>query len=247
MQNNAEKYQEVYNYILELTQNTSVELMKIYSEPTTGKRYNRKTKFIIPKYNNSNNKDFRISEQEARFVFINLHDRFSFPGYRYSIETPTKNVYQFSGTNSRSAQSDLSFFDEENQLINIEFKAHNAPKESIEKDFEKLIKEEYYGAWIHIIKNENTNTIETLFDKYKNCFNELFTNSNDDLPNKILPISFHIIILKKNILLSKKGIFNCRNYNNFFEISFNDWNTNKIQDQIIINDWQIDNFSNLFI
>ncbi len=48
----------------------------------------------------------RISEQESRVLFCSLLDRTY--GYFYSIETPTKEKYQFSGKNPLSARSDLS-------------------------------------------------------------------------------------------------------------------------------------------
>ena len=108
----------------------------------------------------------RISEQEARTLYCtNLNTT----QYYYSIETPTQDVYQQTGTTPISASSDLSIYvhngQEFQKMVNIEFKAHNVEFEKIRKDIEKLVKERIEGNWFHTLKNIDNGTLPSLFGK----------------------------------------------------------------------------------
>jgi len=204
----------INEYLLELMQETSRELLKIYFD-----KPNRKTLLKFPKYRTG---EIRISEQELRFVITNLHGQFPHPNLYYSIETPTENDYSFDkdAKRKRSAASDLSFYHNDEKVINIEIKAHNPEQKAINKDIEKLAGENCNGAWIHILKNENKGTVKTLFKKFEIAFHE-FNNSNK-------PISFHILILETQTLLSRKGKENENNYsNNIFNIDYPLWHNLK--------------------
>lgn len=108
----------------------------------------------------------RISEQELRFIFVEQFKKKTQEVKKnnlfYSIETPTVNYYDFSGTNSprvvsdkeheregvgRAANIDLVIFEKKDEkklkrVALIEFKAHNPDKDDYLKDICKLINEE---------------------------------------------------------------------------------------------------------
>jgi len=231
----------INKYLLELVQETSKELLKIYFE-----KPNSKTLLKFPRYKN---RMIRISEQELRFTLINTHEQFMHSNLNYSIETPTKEVYKFSGKSKRSASSDMSFYNNGKKVINIEFKAHNPKQESINKDIEKLVRENCNGAWIQVFKTEDSGTVKKLFKKFESAFKE-FSNSK-------MPISFHILILETKTLLSRKGKENEKNYSkNIFNIKYKLWeelkskpgkyqfyNGNNLTTEEPPNeDWQIDIF-----
>ena len=113
-------------------------------------------------------KTIRISEQEARFLFVkHVEDSTE---YFYSIEAPTKGKYSFTGTNQRSGSVDVCLYDEMlNRKHLIEFKALNGGIDSISKDFEKLFndEEDLNNFFIHILKNTNSGTIGNVEAKYK--------------------------------------------------------------------------------
>ena len=120
-------------------------------------------RLILPK---RRSQDVRISEQEARFLYCSILNGLN---YYYSVETPTKYKYIQKGKTPQSAASDLSLYGYDNnvfnKVVNIEFKAHNPPKEHIRKDIEKLLKENIIGNWFHTLKNIDKKTLKILFNK----------------------------------------------------------------------------------
>lgn len=222
--------------LLELVQETSMELIKIHFDLS-----DRKTRLLFPRKKKG---DIRISEQELRFTFSNILNQSPYPRFQYSVETPTLQDYCFSNGKSKSASSDLSLYLDNNKVLNIEFKAHNPSQPTIDKDIEKLCREDCNGAWIHIFKNENKRTVETLFNKFEQAFN------NQNL--SIKPISFHILILETKTLLTRKGKDSENDYtNNIFNIDYSLWrnqppgryqycNGKLINDATQEIDWQID-------
>lgn len=229
----------INKYLLELVQETSRELLKIYFD-----KPNRRTLLKFPQYRKQ---DKRISEQELRFALTNLHGQFSHPKLYYSVETPTLEEYSFSGKGKRSAASDLSFYHNDEKVLNIELKAHNPAQKAIDKDIEKLVNENCNGAWIHLLKNEDSGTVKTLFEKFEKAFHK-FNHSKK-------PISFHILILETQTLLSRKGKDKENDYsNNIFNIDYSLWKNLKQGKYQYINgkpstevnpdeDWQIDKFN----
>ncbi|RLF01280.1 MAG: hypothetical protein DRJ64_10845 [Thermoprotei archaeon] len=120
--------------------------------------------------------DQRISEQEARFVYCSVLNKSNF---FYSIETPTEKRY---GDGNRSASTDLSIYKYMNgfrKLADVEFKDHNARFEEIEKDVKKLVNEGITGNWFHLLKNINSRTLKSLFNKIERA---LIVNYSDKIP-----------------------------------------------------------------
>ena len=225
----------IHNYILELIKETSIELLKINLDNPS----DRKTRLKFPKYRNGKK---RISEQELRFVMTHLLSS----DFYYSIETPTLEKYSFSEGGERSAATDLSVYHNDLKILNIELKAHNPGQKSIDKDIEKLVREDCDGAWVHLLVSERSNSVEALFKKFIKAFENKHSKR---------PISFHILILDTMTLLSRKGKINESDYsNNIFNINYSHWknlnlgtyqylNGEPILDQSIENDWQINKFS----
>lgn len=175
---------EVYEYQKE----SNKESNAVQSPQKIGSR------IIFPK--NSNEED-RISEQELRFIFVeqfNKSEEVKENQLFYSVETPTKSFYYFSGEEGpkcipdkehnehkgeegagRSGNIDLVIFQRNGKNVNrvalIEFKALNPVKKSYEKDFCKLNNEgESEGIlkyFIQIVKNHDGRTIESINDKIK--------------------------------------------------------------------------------
>ena len=188
---------KILKYLLELTRMSAQELINIYDNCINRNRNQIDTSIkIISEKGKS-----RISEQEFRFVMAILHSKphININGYTQSIETPTsRKDYSFSGRKPQNAWSDLSFFDNDKCILNIEFKAHNPSPQNINKDIEKLCKEPTLGAWCHIFKNERENTVETLFNKF---IKALEWGKYRD--SKTKSIAFHILILGSRTLLSR--------------------------------------------
>jgi len=111
----------------------------------------------------------RVSEQEARFAFVESLCR---ENLRYSVEVPTTKIYRFSGKSGdkQSAQTDLQVRDwNENGVCNVEFKstgftpdASHERKQKIYKDIEKLLREPWWGLWFHLLESVNRSTIPNL-------------------------------------------------------------------------------------
>jgi hypothetical protein len=131
----------------------------------------------------------RISEQELRFLFVEEFLREPNNGYYYSVETPTKEKYKFGKTNDdikidasgRSASIDMCIFKKCNEnkyhrLLNIEFKNANASQKSISKDILKLMHEEENGAFVLLLKNTNSGTLNNLADKRDGVIDKLIAS-----------------------------------------------------------------------
>lgn len=228
---------DIHEHLLSLVQKTSIELIKIYSGKSK-----RDTSLIFPEYKNGGK---RISEQELRFTLIKLQEKLNTPGLNYSVETPTKEDYSFSKKGKRSASSDLSFYYNDNKVLNIELKAKNPVQQAIDKDIEKLVRENCGGAWIHLFEKENSGTVKALFRKFENAFNK------QKLSKK--PISFHILILDTKTLLSRIGRENDYS-NNIFNIDYSLWKNIEQENIGLVNekpkirvhfqgDWQIVKFN----
>lgn len=132
---------------------------------------------IFPRYRNNK---LRVSEQEMRFAFVEELRRM-FPQWSYSIETPTQEKYYFKDDVPRvdpqmgqSAQFDLTIYEGERILANIEFKAHNCPQKEMEKDFLKLTEDRKNDpniarVFIHIFDTFTTRTFNNVKKKVANC------------------------------------------------------------------------------
>jgi len=176
---------------------------------------------IFPKYNNGK---IRISEQEARIIFLKILDSCN---YCYSIETPTLEKYIFSvnseyenpNKEGRSACTDICIYDKAlNRVVNIELKAHIPKQMSFNKDFEKLFNEEKptIKNWFHLLENKDSGTFKSLKDKFITATKEAhkkYPNKNKDIT-----ILFNICVLKPKLLFQKT-----LKYSNITDESINDF------------------------
>ena len=141
-------------------------------------------------YLKTGNKETRISEQEAKQIFIQLLER---EGYTYSVETPTLcHKYKFSkdkdkekeivpriddkagqsGNIDVSIYNDIKLDSSKKFLCHIEFKAKNPVKHDIQKDILKLYNEDTFSQtnyFVHVIIKADGKTISSLLDKYVAC------------------------------------------------------------------------------
>lgn len=116
----------------------------------------------------------KMREPEVRYVYCKMLEE---KGYKFGLEVPTKEDYSFKGKKSRSALTDLSIFDGEK--INIEFKEGQPTQDQVDKDIEKLIREQNPGIWFHIFQTRNSNpehsrgTLKTLINKLNKSISTL--------------------------------------------------------------------------
>jgi len=191
-----------------------------------------KSLLFFPKKNNNS---VRVSEQEARFAFVEALFKKNY-GYKYCIETPTKKAYKFSDGKPRqddagqSALIDLSL-SKNKELIHIEFKEGNPREDAITKDIVKLCHEDVEKAvWFHLLKNSDLGTLRSIFDKFISAFHHI-----DKFKKK--EIYFHIYILEKELSFSKK--LNLQEYReDFFDFTYdkiekdgNGWKSIKIEEK----------------
>jgi hypothetical protein len=168
------------------------KLLKIGSENALRKE--QESKLIFPQYS-VNEKKRRVSEQEARFIFIREIEQ-NYEGY-YSVETPTILPYRFSikgeklehpqimsqfctykgdENGGRSGEIDVCLYDNNGKRVHlIEFKSDLASPFEMEKDFLRLKYEpfecEATNYFVHIKEKHENQTIKTLIERYKNVFN----------------------------------------------------------------------------
>ena len=192
----------ILEFFLERNQESARELINLYHS----NNQIRTTSFRIPHH--PINQKLRISEQEFRFMMGCIMEKYKSenPNITFAVENPTKGKYKFSSKakNETTAFTDMAFFNQNHRLIlNIEFKAENVGPAIIEKDIEKLCKESVLGGWCHIFKElaptYPQTTMKSLFGKFSKALAKHYQ------PNFTCPMSFHILILEKRTLLSRKG------------------------------------------
>lgn len=170
----------------------------------------------------------RISEQELKQLFIEVFIK-DYTSLFYSIETPTVNKYSFTNEPNKikvgdeddkgqSALLDMCIFKKGKEfyerILNIEFKHKNATEKNISKDILKLIHEEPNGAFILLLKNTDSGTLKSVFNKFSNSFeahnNKWKENKNIQLiilsleeKEKGKPFLIHRIIKEKSLTRDK--------------------------------------------
>ena len=172
--------------IITNTFNTISEVYRTQMEnQKIGTYNNNSSRIIFPLKRESKDKkeEFRISEQELRFVFVEEFNKYyskEWDAY-YSVETPTRKRYDFSNKempckvdypNGQSAMVDFSIFLKEQDKLTrvalIEFKALNPDKQSYMKDYVKLLNEDQkFVYFIMIVKSANDRTIKSIAEKIK--------------------------------------------------------------------------------
>ncbi len=107
----------------------------------------------------------RVSEQEAKQLLIeNLRGSM----FSYTVETPTKEIYGFTGVGQRNAMTDLTLYSKGLRYVNIEFKSGGFSPERLKhgmitKDIAKLAKENVNGYWFHTLTNVDRASLDCLW------------------------------------------------------------------------------------
>lgn len=168
---------ELHNVFSKIIDRTFDKLSDIY-KCNLDEKPSKASRLVFPHYGCSGK--LRISEQELRFVFVETFNQYcSENGLElyYSIETPTKNKYDFRGEiptpskEGRSAMFDLVIFDKaQTHLALIEFKAGNPNEKSHHKDLLKLSNpkegsNDTLRYFIEIVENSDDDTIKSLESK----------------------------------------------------------------------------------
>ena len=243
---------KLLEFLLELNQMSFRYLLEVQSGSanTTGK-------LIFPTYSTSHRKsEVRISEQELRFAYTAVLERSGiFQPYYYSVETPTDKLYGFSNPTSpgRSAMSDLSLYarnetaknkkEQFTKVCNMECKARNPHKDSINKDILKLALEKEVGAWGHLLISQDRDTLKELFRKFIDSFNNVLSKSKNQLKHFDKAYFFAIGILEKKLLLTRKILpGDIRgDLSNIFSIDYE--KLKKVEPgRQMINEWQVELF-----
>jgi hypothetical protein len=226
----------LFEYLLELNQEAAMELFRtrdyqLHNTPSL-ETQNKKTLLVFPE----KGKELRISEQELRFVIVNLHGLFNHLKLDYAIEVPTDLKYSFSGKGSRSGSTDLSFYSGSTKVLNVEFKANVQPQKNFDKDIEKLFNENVHGAWCHLLLNEDSGTLRKIFEK--------LVNSCKKFGNPKKPLFFSFLILNKRTLITRKGLdSDVIGFlpSKIFTLTYSDYSKLPVGKHFI-GDWQIDKF-----
>ncbi len=170
--------------IIDNTFKTINEVYRTQKENQEIERNNNSSRIIFPLKRDSKGRkeEFRISEQELRFVFVEEFNKYcnkkNWDAY-YSVETPTSKRYDFSkkekpckvdSPNGQSAMVDFSIFLKEQDKLTrvalIEFKALNPDKQSYMKDYVKLLNEDQKLVYfIMIVKSANARTSNSIAEK----------------------------------------------------------------------------------
>ena len=179
----------VKNHIDVIIKNTFNTISEVYRTQMENQKIgtcnNNSSRIIFPLKRESKDKkeEFRISEQELRFVFVEEFNKYCSKNWDayYSVETPTSKRYDFSNKempckvdypNGQSAMVDFSIFLKEQDKLTrvalIEFKALNPDKQSYMKDYVKLLNEDQkFVYFIMIVKSANDRTIKSIAEKIK--------------------------------------------------------------------------------
>lgn len=179
----------VKNHINDIVENTFKTIIEVYrtqkENQKIGTNNNNSSRIIFPLKRESKDKkeEFRISEQELRFVFVEEFNKYCSENWDayYSVETPTSKRYDFSNKENpckvdypkgQSAMVDFSIFLKEQDKLTrvalIEFKALNPDKQSYMKDYVKLLNEDQkFVYFIMIVKSANVRTSMSIAEKIK--------------------------------------------------------------------------------
>ena len=174
--------------VFEINRRTCVSLWHMVNAEGTPRGLS--PRLVAPRKRDGN---VRVSEQEARFLYCDVLNTL---GYYYSVETPTQETYRQTGEGYRSASSDLTLYwmqaDRLEKIFNMEFKANMPPQAHIDKDMEKLVREQVPGGWFHLLKNANSRTLTLLFQKMANALLQ-YAERPDDAGTLSLVFSFCVL------------------------------------------------------
>jgi hypothetical protein len=194
----------------ELIETSLEELLEIGSE-TAPPPAASDSRIIYPVKRDTNTNKRRVSEQEAKQLFLKQLENQTH--FFYSVETPTLKTFRFQGLSApalandgRSASIDVCLYEATGTGYKrkhyVEFKAHNVKKFSISKDFFKLRYDNdgvsMINYFVHVIETFDKGTINRLRDKYQNAFKPQdsdFANAQS-VKNKII-VCLCVLTLKK--------------------------------------------------
>lgn len=165
-------------------------------------------------YPKKHDKELRCSEQELKMLFIeNVCDLSDF---HYSVETPTKFGYKFSGEpdifeeknkTQYPARIDLTLHEKDSHY-NLEFKNGQADKKSIKKDILKLTYEQSEGNYfVHIIHLKDDSVHDRTKNRLTGKFNDAYIESLKLKKGVLCPDSvtvYIIFITAKNYEIIRK-------------------------------------------
>ena len=160
---------------------------------------------VFPQYRDEN-KYLRVSEQEGRFALV---EALCQGDLRYSVETPTRKLYSFTGQTPLSAQTDLQVYDvSEISICNIEFKAKGVSPSarnhvSIYKDLQKLLCEPVWGLWFHLLESTDNSTITALLRVIATEIGKVQCEFGKDVETPGLTL--HVCVLRHGFSLQKDG------------------------------------------
>jgi len=180
---------------------SSLKELKDISWENSNATVNQDSRLIFPQYCvGKHKKKKRISEQEARFLFVLELEKQN--DFYYSVETPTKKSYRFSDKskkdfspqiceNGQSASIDVTLYKyEKNEFIRkhlIEFKFGNVY--TCKKDFLKLLCDDEKtnpNFYINILENCDIRTLASVVDKFEKSIKHIKDNNNINPNLKIL-------------------------------------------------------------
>ena len=149
--------------------------------------------------------DLRVSEQGARFALV---EALCTGGqFRYSVETPTDKLYQFTGEHEESAQTDLTLYDLKRcRRCNVEFKAGGRSSRSnvfsIHKDVQKLLREPVWGLWFHLLESTDNSTIPNFLEVIRDGIRQVRSGKyKKDISSQGLTV--HVCVLKHGFSVHK--------------------------------------------
>lgn len=217
--------EDIKNHINVIVENTFKTIIEVYRTQKENKKIgnnnNSSSRIIFPLKRESKDKkeEFRISEQELRFVFVEEFNKYcsekEWDAY-YSVETPTSKRYDFSNKENpckvdypegQSAMVDFSIFLKEQDKLTrvalIEFKALNPDKQSYMKDYVKLLNEDQkFVYFIMIVKSANDRTIKSIAEKIKASYDNAGLDAEKKVEFRCLDLGtgkeISEIVLSKN-------------------------------------------------
>jgi len=164
------------------------------------------SRLVFPSYANGN---IRVSEQEARFAFV---ESVLESDFFYSVETPTSRKFQFTGKKAVSAQTDFTLRDGMSaRILNVEFKKgvsfETKSGNTLRKDVQKLLHESVPGMWFHLISSADNTTLKKVLDTLSSVFSGGLRAPELNLGGNSNTILFHVCVLKQCFSIHKEIVF----------------------------------------
>jgi len=159
---------------------------------------------IFTQYRDKRGGALRVSEQEARFAFV---EALCQGPLMYSVEAPTTKRYQFTGKTKISANTDLTIHDQSGiRICNVEFKAKGVSPSArnhfhIYKDLQKLLREPVWGLWFHLLERTDNSTINNLWRVMSKQIGEVQREFGKDIESPGLTL--HVCVLGHRFSLQR--------------------------------------------